>query len=185
MMQRIEMCRRPSLAPALAVATAMAVTAALSGDQALAGPDPIAVQPLTERHAFTDDVTARITLMREGLPQEVIDLDSVSNIAIVEITVQPGAMFPWHTHPGSVLVAVTEGELVYVQADDCVERSYPAGTAFVDPGFDSVHMAFNPSGEVETVVVATFLGAPDEGALTLPVDAEEGAALDEACGIDR
>ena len=146
-------------------------------------PESIAIQPLTERHQFTDDVALRITLTPEGRQQEVIDLDDGSNIAVVEITVQPGARFPWHSHPGPVLAAVKEGELVYVYADDCVERRYPAGTAFVDPGSDNVHMAFNPSEDAETVVIATFLGAPDEGALTLPVDADEGAVLDEACGL--
>jgi hypothetical protein len=35
---------------------------------------------------------------------------------------------------GPVVVNVVSGELTYVAADDCVEREYPAGTAFVDPG---------------------------------------------------
>lgn len=102
----------------------------------------------------------------------------------LKITVQPGARFPWHTHPGPVLVAVTAGELTYVYADDCVQRPYPAGSAFVDPGFDNVHMAFNPGTEDEAVLIATFLGAPPEGALTLPVDAAEGEALDAKCGLE-
>jgi hypothetical protein len=173
--------------PMVPVGTALAAVAALGLGTASGAEDehPYSAQPLTERHEFTDDVAVRITLTPEGRQQEVIDLDDGSNIAVVEITVQPGARFPWHTHPGPVLVAVTEGELVYVYADDCVERPYPAGTAFVDPGLDNVHMAFNPSEDDETVVIATFLGAPDEGGLTLPVDEDEGAALDDACGIDR
>jgi quercetin dioxygenase-like cupin family protein len=146
---------------------------------------PIEAQPLTQRHVFTDDVAVQIGLTPDGLPSIVIDLDDASRLAVVEITVQPGAMFPWHTHPGPVLAAVRQGELVYVYADDCVERPYPAGTAFVDPGFDNVHMAFNPSADEATVVVATFIGAPEEGGLTLPVDDDEGAALDDACGIER
>jgi hypothetical protein len=32
-------------------------------------------------------------------------------------------------------------ELIYIYADDRVERSYPAGNMFVDPGGDNVHMA--------------------------------------------
>jgi hypothetical protein len=34
---------------------------------------------------------------------------------------------------------------VYAGADDCVEREYPAGTAFVDLGHGDVHTAFNPT----------------------------------------
>jgi hypothetical protein len=54
-----------------------------------------------------------------------------------------------------VSVNVTQGELVYVPADDCSHRAYPAGTAFVDPGRGHVHSAYNRTGQ-STVFVATF-----------------------------
>jgi len=152
---------------------------------ALADADPITAQPLSERHVFTDDLAMQLTLSVDGSGDTVIELDDASNIAVVEITIQPGAMFPWHIHPGPAFASVTEGELVYVYAADCVERPYPAGTAFLDPGFDNVHTAFNPSDTDPAVVIATFFGAPDEGELTIPVDAEEAAALDAECGIER
>ena len=129
-------------------------------------------------------MAAQLTLRADGREQQVIDLADASNTVVVEITVQPGARFPWHTHPGPVLVAVMEGELVYVYGDDCLERSYPARTGFVDPGFDNVHMACNPSDGGQTVTIGVFLAVPDEGDLTLPVDADEGAALDAHCGFD-
>jgi quercetin dioxygenase-like cupin family protein len=91
---------------------------------------------------------------------------------------------PWHTHPGTVLISVAEGDFVFVFADDCVAREYSAGGALVDPG-NTVHTAYNPSEDTETVVMATLLGAPAEGPATIPVDEAEGAALDEECGIDR
>jgi quercetin dioxygenase-like cupin family protein len=119
------------------------------------------------------------------LPQEVVELDDASNIAVFEVTVQPGAMFPWHTHPGMSIGMITQGEFVYIYAEDCVERSYPAGTAFVDPGFDNVHMALNPHAEEETVIIATAFGVPDEGPYTIPIDEDEAAILDEQCGIER
>jgi hypothetical protein len=62
-----------------------------------------------------------------------------------------------------------------------VERTYPAGTALVDPG-NNVHYAFNPTGG-ETVLIATFLGVPAEGLLTIPVDAATATALDAKCGV--
>ena len=83
---------------------------------------------------------------------------------------QPGARFPWHTHRGPVVVNVVSGELVYVAAHDCVERAYPAGTAFVDPGHGHVHSAFNRTGGV-TVFVATFYESPAEGPLLIPAEA--------------
>lgn len=71
---------------------------------------------------------------------------------------------------------------MFVYADDCIERPFPEGTAFVDPGFGNVHYAFNPTGG-ETVLVATFLGVPATGPLTLPVDPAEATALDAKCGV--
>jgi hypothetical protein len=70
-----------------------------------------------------------------------------------------------------------------VYADDCVERPYATGTAFVDPGFGNVHYAFNPTAG-ETIIVATFLGVPPAPApLTNVVDPETSAALDDKCQV--
>lgn len=59
------------------------------------------------------------------------------------------------TLPGPVIVDVAQGELVYVNASDCVHRTYPAGTAFIDPGRGSVHTAYNRTGG-ETILIATL-----------------------------
>jgi quercetin dioxygenase-like cupin family protein len=144
-------------------------------------PAPITIELLTGRHEFTDDVAAQFRLKPEGRPRKVVNLEDPSRMAVLKITIQPGARFPWHTHPGPVLVAVTQGDLVYVYGDDCVERTYPTGTALLDPG-SNVHFAFNPAGG-ETVLIATFLGVPATGPLTIPVDAGTSAALDVQCGV--
>lgn len=144
---------------------------------------PIVAEPLTQRHAFTDDVAVQLRVKPEGRATEVVNLSEASNSAVVRFTVQPGVRFPWHSHPGVVMVSVTQGELVFVYADDCVRRPYPAGTAFVDPGFGNVHYAFNPTAG-ETVIVATFLGIPPAPApLTNVVDAETSAGLDGKCQV--
>lgn len=134
---------------------------------------PIAVEELTRldaetlvRGAVTDDVTANFTIAYEGMEPMAIDIADLSNIAVGRFTVQPGVQFPWHTHPGPVFVTVTHGELVYVMSDDCSERSYPAGTAFVDPGHGMIHSAHNPT-DGETVFVATFLEMTADGPLSI------------------
>jgi quercetin dioxygenase-like cupin family protein len=146
-------------------------------------PAPIAIELLSGRQqAFTDAVAIQIRDKPANRPTAVSNLQDGSHIVVLRITVQPGARFPWHTHPASVLVAVTTGELTFVYADDCVERIYPAGTAFVDPGFENVHVAFN-DGDVEAVLIATFLGAPAAGPLTLAVEAGVAEELDAKCGF--
>ena len=54
---------------------------------------------------------------------------------------------------------MTQGELTYVDAEDCVDRPYAAGTAFVDAGHGHVHTAFNHTNH-DAVIVATFYEAP-------------------------
>jgi hypothetical protein len=173
----------------LALAAAALLAVGSSPSRADEGPDPITAEFLTARHTFTDDVAVQVRDKADGRSTEVINLRDASRIAVVEITIQPGAAFPWHTHPGPVMATVVEGDengaFVYVYADDCVERPYQVGEAFVDPGGDNVHMAYNPSETEETVVIATFLGVPEAGPLTLPVDQAEGVSLDGRCGIER
>jgi quercetin dioxygenase-like cupin family protein len=133
-------------------------------------PPPIASELLTGRAVFTDQVDLKLKVKLDGHGTNVVNVKDPSRTLVARFTVQPGAQFPWHSHAGPVIVNVTSGELVYVAADDCVERAYPAGTAFVDPGHGHVHTAFNPTDE-ETVLVATFYEAPAQGPLLIPAEA--------------
>jgi quercetin dioxygenase-like cupin family protein len=139
-------------------------------------PPPIATEFLTGRAVFTDDVDMKIKIKLDGGTTRVVNAEDPSRTVVARFTVQPGAQFPWHSHRGPVVVNVVEGELVYVDAADCVEREYPAGTAFVDPGHGHVHSAFNPTDDV-TVLVATFFEAPEEGPLLIPAEAPADCPL--------
>jgi quercetin dioxygenase-like cupin family protein len=147
---------------------------------------PIAVEELTRidentlvRGSVPDAVSASVTIGREGMDDVVIDIADLSHVAVARFTIQPGAQFPWHTHPGPVLVTVTHGELVYVMAEGCSEHPYPAGTAFVDPGRGMVHSAYNPT-DGETVIVATFMEVPADGPLSIT---EGVTAPADNCGL--
>jgi quercetin dioxygenase-like cupin family protein len=176
---------------ALAVAGLLALTLALVAagvvpTQAQEPPPPIQPEELTagNRGEFTDRVSMQLRRKMDGRGTEVVNMPDPSHVAVVRFVIQPGAQFPWHIHPGSVIVTVTQGLLVYVEAQDCVHRPYPAGTAFVDTG-DNVHSAYNPT-EGETVLVAVFLDSPATGPLTIPqpTDPDEIAALNERCGLN-
>jgi quercetin dioxygenase-like cupin family protein len=131
-------------------------------------PEPIAIEFLTDRAVFPDNVDLKVKLKHGGETAVVKDKDP-SRTVTTRITVQPGAQFPWHTHRGPVVVNVVSGALTYVGAEDCIERVYPAGTAFFDLGHGHVHTAFNATDEV-TVFVATFFSAPAEGPLLIPAE---------------
>ena len=133
---------------------------------------------------FTDDVSVQIRDSLDGRGTEVINLRDASDVVVDEATVPAGAIMPWHTHPGPLVIVVAQGEFTYVSADDCIRHEYREGEALIDPGGDNVHTAFNPQDEEDTVLVATFLGVPDDGELTTPVDEAEAQALDDECDID-
>jgi quercetin dioxygenase-like cupin family protein len=164
---------------ALAVATVLALvaTSAAEADHA-----PIRAHALTTpgHNQFTDDVALQVRDRPEGRPTTVVNLRDASNIAVGQFTIQPGTWFPWHTHPGAGLVALAQGDLVFIYADDCVERRYHEGEAFVDPG--TVHTAYDPSSTDVTVAIATFLGVDAGAPLAAAVDADTASALNAACG---
>lgn len=173
---------RTSAAAALVVALGVTgLLVELSPGEAQADPAPIAITPLTGRAAFTDDVALQIRNRFDGRSTDVFNMRDASRVVVAEVVIQPGAAFPWHTHPGPVLLSVVAGDFTYVLADDCVRREYAAGEALIDGGVE-VHTAFNP-GEVETVVIATFLDTPDSGPLTIPVSPDQMTALDDKCGM--
>jgi quercetin dioxygenase-like cupin family protein len=165
------------LAAAAAATVGVAVTVVPSGAQD--PPPPIDVQLLTSRAEFTDDVSVQVRYRLDDQGTSVLNARDASRLVTARITIQPGAMFPWHTHPGPVLINIAEGTFTYVNADDCVPRVYPAGTALVDPGYGNVHTAFNDTDDV-IVVIATFLDAPDQGPLTIT----DGIEAPEDCDIE-
>jgi quercetin dioxygenase-like cupin family protein len=112
-----------------------------------------------------------------GSDSVTVDLPDLSNVAIEQLTFQPGAQLPWHTHAGANIATVIQGEIVYM-GDDCVEHSYPAGSTFVDPGQGHIHTAMNPTAG-ESIVLTVHLDAPAEG----PTRVVEGVAAPD-CAAD-
>jgi len=127
---------------------------------------PITVEPLTPRSLLTDDVSGQLRIKEAGGPTTTINMEDLSRVVTARIALEPGAMFPWHTHSGPVLVTVAEGALVYINGEDCSERTYQAGEAFFDTGHGHVHSAVNRTAGV-TVLYATFLQVLASGPLTL------------------
>jgi hypothetical protein len=83
-----------------------------------------------------------------------------ADVFVQHLTLSPNQVSAWHTHPGPVIVTIRSGSLTYQHAahNECHDQPYPAGTGFVDPGFDHVHRVIaGPSG---TELYATFLLPP-------------------------
>jgi len=132
-------------------------------------PPPILAEQLGVRSVFPDQVDMKIKLKGHH-GTRVINIDDPGRTAVVKFTLQPGARFPWHTHPGVVFVNIASGSFTLIDSDTCEEEQYAPGEAFVDSGHGHVHTAFNPSSTQTTVVYATFFEAPETGPLSTPVD---------------
>jgi quercetin dioxygenase-like cupin family protein len=160
------MSRRSLFALTIALAAAVLVSAVPSF--ASDAPLPIAPHVVAPRAVFPDDVS--LTISRDG---ESVTVEP-SRTIVVRYVVQPGAVFPWHTHAGPVVVNVRRGTFTYV-SDACEKTTYQAREAFVDLGTD-VHSAF--AGPEETVVVATFFNAPPwPDPLLIPATAPAGCTI--------
>ncbi len=164
-----EMSKKQRAVLGTALAAAFVIGGFVLPSVAQVTPPPIATELLTSRAEFPDDVSLRFKIKLDGRRTHVVNVEDPSLTIVARITVQPGAQFPWHSHQGPVVVNIASGALTYVSADDCSERVYPAGTAFVDPGQGHVHTAFNATSE-PTVLVATFFDAPAEGPLLIPAE---------------
>jgi quercetin dioxygenase-like cupin family protein len=91
----------------------------------------------------------------------VSNAPGAGEVVVQEITIAPKGTTGWHSHPGPVVVVVKSGALTYVRAHKgvCVERTYPAGKAFIDPGQGNAHIAFN-RGTEDLVLIATYFDVP-------------------------
>ena len=79
-----------------------------------------------------------------------------SDVYVVDNKFSPGATTGWHSHPGPSLILVVTGTVTDYMGDDpaCSPHIYSAGTGFVDPGGDDVHMLRNETTDpAETIAV--------------------------------
>lgn len=79
-----------------------------------------------------------------------------SDVYVVDNKFQQGATTGWHSHPGPSLILVLTGTVTNYSSDDptCTGHPYSAGTGFIDPGGQDVHMLENDgSSPAETIAV--------------------------------
>ena len=89
-----------------------------------------------------------------------IPLKFGTDVAMAQITVQPGGSSGWHAHPGGAIIVVKEGSLTVYESigSQCHIETYSAGDAFVElPG--EVDQVVN-NGTVPYVLYVTFPAVP-------------------------
>jgi quercetin dioxygenase-like cupin family protein len=110
----------------------------------------------TPPSGLTNVPLARGTDVSKG----TIALQFGTDVAMAQITVNPGGSSGWHAHPGGAIIVVQQGALTVLQSqgNQCQTATYSAGQAFVErPG--EVDDVFN-TGAVPYVLFVTFPRVP-------------------------
>jgi quercetin dioxygenase-like cupin family protein len=110
----------------------------------------------TPPSGLTNVPLARGTNASEG----TIPLQVGRDVAMAQITVDPGGFSGWHSHPGGAIIVVRQGTLTVYRAlgSQCETSTYSAGQAFVErPG--EVDQVVN-TGTIPYVLFVTFPRVP-------------------------
>jgi quercetin dioxygenase-like cupin family protein len=109
------------------------------------GQPPITAQPLAVGH-----VTKPFS----------INVSKPGDVMFVQVKIEPGGSFGWHSHRAAVAVAVVAGTLTLYDSSDpkCAPQPKKAGQGFIEAA-NHVHLARNEGKTVARVMVA-YLGAP-------------------------
>ena len=80
-------------------------------------------------------------------------------VTVLQITLEPGEVIPWHYHPGKTYVIIQTGTIT--EDDGCGgSEVFTAGQAFEEP-IPRVHQVRN-TGTVQAVLFATLITSPGQ-----------------------
>ena len=137
--------KRPIRWSLLSVGLASVVTAAT-----------VAPGMATPPSGLTNIPLARGTNVSHG----TIPLQVGTDIAMAQITVDPGGSSGWHSHPGGAIIVVKQGTLTVHRSigSQCQTETYSAGQAFIErPG--EVDQVVN-TGAIPYTLFVTFPRVP-------------------------
>ena len=88
-----------------------------------------------------------------------IKTHGASDFYVVDNKLAPNATSGWHSHPGPSLIFVVSGTVTNHESGDptCASHTYSAGSGFVDPGGDDVHMLRNETNAPAETIAVQFL----------------------------
>ncbi len=89
------------------------------------------------------------------------DSSNPADAVIQQVTIAPGGITGWHSHPGPAIVIVKSGALTVYEGNDasCTGTTYVAGQILYDEGYGNVHVGRN-EGTSATELWITFLDVP-------------------------
>lgn len=81
-----------------------------------------------------------------------------TDVGADRLTVQPGGIAGWHSHPSAVFVTVTQGTIIWYNGSDgvCSKHTYTVGESFIEDA-KVVHNVRNPSKTAMAEFVAIHI----------------------------
>lgn len=145
--------RRVLTVSAIAVVGVLAATALIVVPALATPPSGVTVTPLAPVALF-DEINANV---KSGDWKAKIETKGLSNLHVVQVTIDPGGTLGWHMHLGPSFVIVKSGTATFYEGDDptCTPHVLPAGSSLFEPGGD-VHIVRN-EGSVPLVNVVVQL----------------------------
>jgi quercetin dioxygenase-like cupin family protein len=110
-------------------------------------PPPVAVLPLAQVGNFEEiDAKALFKSADRGVDWEAqIKTKGVSDLHVIQVTIQPNQALPWHSHLGPSFVIVKSGTATFYEGND------PTCTPLVIHGGQAGSTLFEPAGDVHIV----------------------------------
>lgn len=140
--------------------TAFWAATGANGTMVQAQVPPVAVVPLAPVAVFGEINFIRVRKQTDTDPfwMSRIKTEGQSDLHVVQVTIQPGASLPWHTHIGPSFVIVKSGTATFYHGNDptCTAESVPAGTSLFEPG-DDLHIVRNEGTEPLVNIVVQLI----------------------------
>jgi len=157
----------------LAVFAVVIVAVGVASRNVLATPASGVVTTQLGKATFGDlDLRAHSHLA--GLWRARVKTRGASDVYVIDNKIAVNGTTGWHSHPGPSLIEVIHGSVTDYESHgngQCPPQVYAAGSGFVDPGGDDVHMLRNEGTEpAETIAVQLLPQGADRriDALTAP-----------------
>jgi quercetin dioxygenase-like cupin family protein len=99
-----------------------------------------------------------------------------TDVVVQKVTFEPGAVAPWHTHPGPETAIIASGAITIFMSDhpQCAGHEYKPGQVFLGTG-NVVHQAKNLGKEPAQLVI-TYFNVPAGGPVATPAQRPSNCA---------
>jgi hypothetical protein len=152
----------------MTLAAAMAILALATSDVTTMASPPSGVTPTLLARGTYDRYKVRSSLSR---PNDFrAETKSPTDVVVRRHDYGPGSTTGWHSHPGTVFITVTQGQVTFYEYDDptCTPHVVAAGEGYVDTGRGHIGRNETDQPAQDVSVIIAPVGGAFRGELDAP-----------------